>query len=111
MDIATPAKRFYPNDDVNRSQSSNDAFPTVMHVATVEQMSNVLVPAAKELRDTLAPRPRNTTTWSWWGARTCRMKAAQISLLAYREDIGLKPPSSSATSRPSSSINGCGPRT
>ena len=58
MDIATPAKRFHPNDDVNRSQSSNDAFPTVMHVATVEQMSNVLVPAAKELRDTLAAKAK-----------------------------------------------------
>ena len=43
----------HPNDDVNHSQSSNDTFPTVMHIATVEQMSNVLLPAVKALRDTL----------------------------------------------------------
>jgi fumarate hydratase class II len=48
----------HPNDDVNHSQSSNDTFPTVMHIATVEQMSNVLVPAAKELRDTLAAKAK-----------------------------------------------------
>src|SRR5438874_1193544 len=35
-------KPIHPNDDVNRSQSSNDTFPTVMHVATVEQLENVL---------------------------------------------------------------------
>src|SRR5947199_10548622 len=33
----------HPNDDVNRSQSSNDAFPTVMHVATVEQLERALI--------------------------------------------------------------------
>src|SRR5467141_1135991 len=38
----------HPNDDVNHSQSSNDTFPTVMHIATVEQMSNVLLPALRE---------------------------------------------------------------
>jgi fumarate hydratase class II len=43
----------HPNDDVNHSQSSNDTFPTVMYIATVEQMSNVLLPAVKALRDTL----------------------------------------------------------
>ncbi|HEY7335923.1 MAG TPA: class II fumarate hydratase [Bryobacteraceae bacterium] len=46
-------KPIHPNDDVNRSQSSNDAFPTVMHIATVEQLENVLVPAIRELRETL----------------------------------------------------------
>jgi fumarate hydratase class II len=46
----------HPNDDVNRSQSSNDAFPTVMHIATVEQLEGVLVPALKALRDTLAAK-------------------------------------------------------
>jgi fumarate hydratase, class II len=48
----------HPNDDVNHSQSSNDTFPTVMHIATVEQMSNVLLPAVKELRDTLAAKAK-----------------------------------------------------
>ena len=38
-------KPIHPNDDVNHSQSSNDTFPTVMHIATVEQLENVLLPA------------------------------------------------------------------
>jgi fumarate hydratase class II len=46
-------KPIHPNDDVNRSQSSNDAFPTVMHIATVEQIHSQLVPALAALRDTL----------------------------------------------------------
>src|SRR5882672_12510522 len=48
----------HPNDDVNHSQSSNDTFPTVMHIATVEQMSNVLLPAVQELRDTFAAKSK-----------------------------------------------------
>ncbi|MEP7328341.1 MAG: class II fumarate hydratase [Betaproteobacteria bacterium] len=42
-----------PNDDVNRSQSSNDAFPAVMHIATVEQLDGALLPAIAALRATL----------------------------------------------------------
>jgi fumarate hydratase class II len=48
----------HPNDDVNQSQSSNDAFPTVMHIAAVEQMSDVLIPAVKELRDTFVQKSK-----------------------------------------------------
>ena len=44
----------HPNDDVNRSQSSNDSFPTVMHLATVEQLDDALLPALEALRHTLA---------------------------------------------------------
>ncbi|HTI55062.1 MAG TPA: class II fumarate hydratase [Verrucomicrobiae bacterium] len=43
----------HPNDDVNRSQSSNDTFPTAMHIAVVEQIEGRLVPAVTRLRDTL----------------------------------------------------------
>jgi fumarate hydratase class II len=46
----------HPNDDVNRSQSSNDAFPSVMHIAAVEQIENLLIPALSILRDTLAAK-------------------------------------------------------
>ena len=46
----------HPNDDVNRGQSSNDAFPAVMHIATVEELQNLLVPAIAGLRDTLAAK-------------------------------------------------------
>ena len=43
----------HPNDDVNHSQSSNDAFPTVMHIAAVEEIEGRLLPAVRRLRDTL----------------------------------------------------------
>jgi fumarate hydratase class II len=48
-----PRGPIHPNDDVNRGQSSNDAFPTVMHVATVEQLEDALLPAVRALRHTL----------------------------------------------------------
>ncbi len=44
----------HPNDDVNRSQSSNDVFPTAMHLAAVEGVCHHLLPALAGLRDTLA---------------------------------------------------------
>ncbi|MDX1520564.1 MAG: class II fumarate hydratase [Anaerolineae bacterium] len=43
----------HPNDDVNKAQSSNDTFPTAMHIAAAEQISHHLLPAVKLLRDTL----------------------------------------------------------
>jgi fumarate hydratase class II len=51
-------KPIHPNDDVNHSQSSNDTFPTVMHIATVEQLDDVLMPAIRTLRDTLEAKAR-----------------------------------------------------
>jgi fumarate hydratase class II len=43
----------HPNDDVNRGQSSNDTFPAVMHVATVDELDRRLLPALERLRTTL----------------------------------------------------------
>ncbi len=43
----------HPNDDVNMSQSSNDTFPTAMHIAAAEMMVKNLIPAVKKLKDTL----------------------------------------------------------
>jgi fumarate hydratase class II len=51
-------KPVHPNDDVNRSQSSNDAFPAVMHIATVEEFDRALLPAVTQLRDTLDRKAR-----------------------------------------------------
>src|SRR5947208_10080151 len=51
-------KPVHPNDDVNHSQSSNDTFPTAMHIATVEQLVDVLTPAIRALRDTLHAKSR-----------------------------------------------------
>ncbi|MBE7012219.1 MAG: class II fumarate hydratase [Ruminococcaceae bacterium] len=42
----------HPNDDVNMSQSSNDTFPTAMHIAAVIALENKLIPAAEELIET-----------------------------------------------------------
>jgi fumarate hydratase class II len=43
----------HPNDDVNLGQSSNDTFPTAMHIAAAGQLEDELMPAVTELRDTL----------------------------------------------------------
>lgn len=43
----------HPNDDVNKSQSSNDTFPTVMHIAAASQINEKLLPALKKLHTTL----------------------------------------------------------
>ncbi len=49
-------KPIHPNDDVNMSQSSNDTFPTAMSIAAAIQVKEVLLPAVKQLRDTLAKK-------------------------------------------------------
>jgi fumarate hydratase, class II len=52
--IVGSKKPIHPNDDVNHSQSSNDTFPTAMHIATVETIENELFPSVSCLRDVLA---------------------------------------------------------
>ncbi|MEJ2800715.1 class II fumarate hydratase [Comamonadaceae bacterium PP-2] len=49
----------HPNDDVNRSQSSNDVFPTAMHVAAVEALTHKLLPAIAKLRTTLQQKSQD----------------------------------------------------
>jgi fumarate hydratase class II len=46
----------HPNDDVNRGQSTNDAFPTAIHVAAVAALRRDVIPAVERLRDTLAAK-------------------------------------------------------
>jgi len=46
-------KPIHPNDDVNKSQSSNDTFPTAMHIAAAEEINHRLLPALSTLRETL----------------------------------------------------------
>jgi len=46
----------HPNDHVNMSQSSNDSFPTAMHIAAVEEINHVLLPALTKLRHVLADK-------------------------------------------------------
>jgi fumarate hydratase class II len=49
-------KPVHPNDDVNMSQSSNDTFPTAMHIAAAQEINDRLVPMVKKLRDALAAK-------------------------------------------------------
>lgn len=46
----------HPNDDVNKSQSSNDTFPTAMHIAAYDQLVSETIPKIETLRDTLAEK-------------------------------------------------------
>jgi fumarate hydratase class II len=49
-------KPIHPNDDVNKSQSSNDTFPTAMHIAAVDLLTEQTLPALSALRETLAEK-------------------------------------------------------
>ncbi|MFO7447283.1 MAG: class II fumarate hydratase [Ignavibacteriaceae bacterium] len=49
-------KPVHPNDDVNKAQSSNDTFPTAMHIAAVEEIHRRLIPMVTKLRDALAEK-------------------------------------------------------
>jgi len=46
-------KALHPNDDVNKSQSSNDTYPTAMHIAAYKQVVEITIPGMLQLRDTL----------------------------------------------------------
>jgi fumarate hydratase class II len=46
-------KKIHPNDDVNKSQSSNDTYPTAMHIAAYKMVVETTLPGIKKLRDTL----------------------------------------------------------
>lgn len=48
----------HPNDDVNKAQSSNDTFPTAMHIAPAEEIHRRLIPMVTQLRDTLAQKAK-----------------------------------------------------
>jgi fumarate hydratase class II len=49
-------KPIHPNDDVNMSQSSNDTFPTAMHIAAAERVKHALIPAIKNVHDAIAAK-------------------------------------------------------
>ncbi|MEE9263298.1 MAG: class II fumarate hydratase [Vicinamibacteria bacterium] len=51
-----PDRLVHPNDDVNKCQSSNDVYPTAMHVAAVEALRSRVIPAVAALRDALAEK-------------------------------------------------------
>lgn len=51
-------KTLHPNDDVNKSQSSNDTFPTAMHIAAYQMLVEVTIPGIEKLRDTLREKSK-----------------------------------------------------
>lgn len=51
-------KFLHPNDDVNKSQSSNDTFPTAMHIAAYKMLVEITIPGIEKLRDTLARKSK-----------------------------------------------------
>jgi len=51
-------KPVHPNDDVNMSQSSNDTFPTAMHIAAAERVERILIPAVEHVRDAIATKAK-----------------------------------------------------
>jgi fumarate hydratase, class II len=57
--VLTDEEKFlHPNDDVNKSQSSNDTFPTAMHIAAYKILVEITLPGIQKLRDTLAEKSK-----------------------------------------------------
>lgn len=56
--LSDKEKFIHPNDDVNKSQSSNDTFPTAMHIAAYKILIETTIPGIKKLRDTLAAKSK-----------------------------------------------------
>ena len=59
--LADDQKVLHPNDDVNKSQSSNDTYPTAMHIAAYKQAVEITIPGLEKLRNTLA---KKATSWN-----------------------------------------------
>ncbi|AWV98418.1 class II fumarate hydratase [Arcticibacterium luteifluviistationis] len=56
--LTDKSKTLHPNDDVNKSQSSNDTFPTAMHIAAYKILIECTIPGIEKLRDTLAAKSK-----------------------------------------------------
>ncbi len=72
-------KVLHPNDDVNKSQSSNDTFPTAMHIAAYKMLVEVTLPGVKHLRDALAAKAEEFKDFVKTG-RTHWMDATPLTL-------------------------------
>src|SRR5579863_1806106 len=72
-------KFLHPNDDVNKSQSSNDTFPTAMHIAAYKVLVEVTIPGIKKLRNTLAAKSKEYMHFVKIG-RTHFMDATPLTL-------------------------------
>ncbi len=98
------ARPVHPNDHVNRSQSSNDVFPTVMHVAAVTALAGTLLPALARLTAALADKSREfrdlikigrthlmdatpLTLGQEFGGYAAQLRYAQVQLHAALPDV------------------------
>ena len=72
-------KTIQPNDDVNKSQSSNDTFPTGMHIASYKKLIDVTIPGVEQLRNTLKNKAEDFKTVVKIG-RTHLMDATPLTL-------------------------------
>ena len=72
-------KVLHPNDDVNKSQSSNDTYPTAMHIATYKQVAEITIPGLEKLRNTLQKKAEKYSNIIKTG-RTHFMDATPLSL-------------------------------
>lgn len=77
--LSDAKKVLHPNDDVNKSQSSNDTFPTAMHIAAYKQTMEIALPGMQKLRDTLAAKSREFNAIVKTG-RTHFMDATPLTL-------------------------------
>lgn len=77
--LADDKKVLHPNDDVNKSQSSNDTYPTAMHIAAYKSTVEITLPGMKKLRDTLAKKVIEFNTIVKTG-RTHFMDATPLTL-------------------------------
>lgn len=77
--IGEGAKTIQPNDDVNKSQSSNDTFPTGMHIAAYKKIIDVTIPGVTQLRDTLHAKAKEFNSVVKIG-RTHLMDATPLTL-------------------------------
>ncbi len=72
--LTDAAKALHPNDDVNKSQSSNDTFPTAMHIAAYTMLVETTLPKVKVLEgNPRSVRPCLSWMWSRLGAPISRM--------------------------------------
>ena len=69
----------HPNDDVNKSQSTNDTFPTAMHIAAYRKLMESTIPGLEELRDALREKSQTFSTITKTG-RTHMMDATPLTL-------------------------------
>lgn len=77
--LSDEKKAVHPNDDVNKSQSSNDTFPTAMHIAAYQTLTQVTIPGIRKLRDTLAAKSKEFMSIVKIG-RTHLMDATPLTL-------------------------------